>query len=157
MSHLLTTMFFNDGAFSGTDQLSLGPGDIGLVHKLFRCHVRGQVNVQSETGAVGTVNANFWVWGVNIVPHGDSPDDVIESADSDAWLIRGQIGYNDYVTTWAPSSDDCGVLGGFGLTDEWAGQLNLAGAEMDLYFCIKTATTALPNANVFTTVRLWWY
>jgi hypothetical protein len=156
MSHLLSTFYFNSSAFSGSSQESIGPLEIGDVNKLFRCHARGAINAEAQTLATGGVMANFWVWGVNIVPHGDSPDDVITSSDSDAWLIRGQAGLNDYVSTWAPSTDDCGVFFGYGITDEWAGQLSLAGAASDMYLCIKSATSGLPNANVFATVRLWW-
>jgi len=156
MSHLLTTFFLDSSAFGGSSQLSLGPNDIGFVNKLFRCHVRGEINVQGQTLGTGSVGANFWAWGINIVPHGDTPDDVITSSDSDAWLIRGQAGRDDYISTWAPSTDECGIFAGYALADEWAGQLSLGDAEFDLYMCVKTATTALPNANLFATVRLWW-
>jgi hypothetical protein len=156
MSHLLTTMYWNTDSFSGTDQLNEGAFEFGTVNKLFRCHVRGAVNVQAGTFDDTSIWTNNLAWGVQVIPHGDSPFDVVDSSDSDTWIIRGQIGFNDVAVGWAPNTDNSAVLSAVTIRDEWAGQLNLAGANMDCYLSIKASVGSASNFNTTGTIRWWW-
>jgi hypothetical protein len=156
MSHLLTTFFWANSSFSGSGQDNEGPFHVGNVNKFFRFEVRGEVNYQGATVSTSSVFANIIAWGVQIVPHGNSPEDVVTSADSDTWLMRRQVGSEDSFTTWAPSTDDAGVLASNAIADDWAGQLALGGADMDCYLSLKPTTGSVANANTFGTIRLWW-
>lgn len=156
MSHLLTTFFWTNSSFSGSSQLSLGAFFIGDVNKVFKVKVRGQQNYQGQSIGDTSVSANLAAWGVCTVPHGSSPLDVITSSDSDSWFIRTQIGLDDHEGVWAPNTDTAAHISSAAMVDEWAGQLSFGGAATDLYVCIKTVSSALPDLNTFGAVRLWW-
>jgi hypothetical protein len=156
MSHLLTTFFWNNAAFSGAGQLNIGPFFVGFVNKFFRAEVRGQVNYQGVVLGSASVQANFLAWGVQQVPHTTAALDVITSADSDTWFVRRQSGTDDSVIAWAPSTNNAAVLVTNETADDWAGQLAI-GANQDVFISFKTSTgAALSNFNTFGTVRLWW-
>lgn len=156
MSHLLTTFFWSSSSFSGSGQNAFGPFRVGLVNKLFKLQTRGGINFQGAVLNSSGVTANFLSWGVCIVPHGTSPPDVITSFDSDTWIARRQTGLDDTLVGWAPDTSNGAVLGGFGITDDWAGQLSYGHNDQDLYFCVKALVGSLANANTFGTCRLWW-
>jgi hypothetical protein len=156
MSHLLTTMFWNTNSFSGSGQLNEGAFNFGDVNKLFRCHVRGAINFQGASVGDSSVFTNNLTWGVQVIPHGNSPFDVVTSTDDDTWIIRGQVAFNDTVVGWAPNTDTAGVLATVAVRDEWAGQLNLAGANMDCYLSIKASVGSAANFNTTGTIRWWW-
>lgn len=156
MSHLLTTFFWTTTSYSGSGQIDEGPFHIGLVNKLFKAEVRGAIGHQGGTIDTSSVLSNYTAWGLQIVPHGNSPLDVITSSDSDSWLMRRQTGTDDLAMTWAPSTDTAGLLQSTAVADDWAGQLNLAHADMDCYLSLKPTIGSVANNNTLGTIRLWW-
>jgi len=156
MGHQLSTFYWSTDSFSGVGQLNEGPFHIGVVNKIFRARVRGAINFQGETITATSVAANLPAFGLQIGPHGFVPDDVGSSPDDDSWLVRRQTGSADTMISWAPASDDAAQLASLTVADDWAGQLALSGADMDVYLLIQTTTTALPNFNTFGSTRLWW-
>jgi hypothetical protein len=156
MTHLLTTMFWSTSSFSGTSQLNEGPFHMGTVNKLFRFQVRGLINYVGTAVTDMSITANLPAFGVQQVPHGNSPNDVISSTDNDTWLVRRQTGENDTMGSWAPSSDTGVLFVQNAVRDDWAGQLAI-GADTDVYLSIKTSTgQTLPDFNTFGTIRVWW-
>lgn len=153
---LKTTFFFTTPSFSGASQLNIGPFFVGFVDKFYKVEVHGQVNYQGELFGSSSVLVNFPAWGVQQIPQGSAAADVITSFDGDAWFIRRQLGQDDNTAAWAPSTDTSAVLITNTLVDRWAGQLAVGG-DTDVWFSMKSANgSALPNLNVFGTIRLWW-
>jgi len=156
MSHLLTTFFWSTDAFSGSGQLNEGPFHVGTVTKFFRFEVNGEMNFQGASLADTGVLSNGGAWGLQQVPHGADSEDVISSTDNDTWLIRRQIGSQDVLTSWAPTSDVGAILVSSVVEGSWAGQLAI-GADTDVYLSVKNSVGgSLSNFNTFGTIRLWW-
>lgn len=156
MSTKAEVVYPSTSSFSGTSQLNLGPYTVPTVGRLLRTEVRGMINVQGSTISVSSVTANFGLWGVQWVPTGNAPSDIVTTADGPQFPIREQVGNKDLITTWAPSTDDAALLFNFGLRSFWAGQLHI-GQTIDLYLSLRAPTGAsLSNANLFASLRFWW-
>lgn len=156
MTTLVEVVYPSTSSFSGTSQLNLGPYFVPDVKRLLRAEVHGAVNFQGATISVSSVVANFQLWAVQWVPHGSSPADIVTTADGDQWLMRQQLGQDDALTTWAPSTDAAALLASLALNGWWAGQLAINGS-IDLYLSLKAPTGAsIPNMNLFASLRFWW-
>jgi hypothetical protein len=154
--HLLYSLTWLNGSFSGSSQIAMGPFPMGDVNKLFKLQARGAINFQGSTIATTTIWANFLTWGVCLVDHGSSPPDVLTSSDNDAWLIRTGLGSTDLINAWAPSTDSAGALGTFAMDGEWAGQTSYGGASQDVWICLRAFAGAVASANSLGQVRLWY-
>jgi hypothetical protein len=155
VSHLLYSLTWLNGSFSGSGQIAMGPFPMGDVNKLFKLQARGAINFQGAVIGTSSVFANLLTWGVCLVPHGDSPPDVLTSSDSDAWLIRTGVGSTDVAATWAPNTDSAGSLAALAMDGEWAGQLSYGGAAQDVFVCLRAFTGSIANANSMGQARLW--
>jgi hypothetical protein len=156
MGHLLTTFYWSTSSFSGIGPLHEGPFFVGTLNKLFRAEVRGQVNYQASVVGPASVGVNSPAWGLQQVPHGSAANDPVTSTDDDTWLIRRQIGQDDYLTSWAPNTANANILAGSEVSDSWHGQLAI-GAATDLFLSFKSSSgIAIGNMNTFGTIRIWW-
>jgi hypothetical protein len=155
VSHLLYSLTWLNGSFSGSSQIAMGPFPMGNVNKLFKLKARGAINFQAGTISTSTVISNYLTWGVCLIPHGNSPPDVLTSSDSDAWLIRTGLGSTDLVNAWAPSTDTAGAQLSYSMDDDWAGQLSYGGAAQDVFICLRAFSGSVANANTLGQVRLW--
>jgi hypothetical protein len=155
LPHLLFTLTWLNNTFSGSSQVAMGPFPMGNVNKMFKLEARGAINFQAGTISTSSVISNFLTWGVCLVPHGNSPPDVLSSADSDAWLIRTGLGSNDLVNAWAPSTDTAGAQISYAMDGKWAGQLSYGNTAQDVFICLRAFAGAVSNANTLGQCRLW--
>jgi hypothetical protein len=155
VSHLLYSLTWLNGSFSGSSQVAMGPFPMGDVNKLFRLEARGAINAQGASISTSSVVSNFVTWGVCLVPHGNSPPDVLTSSDSDTWLIRTGLGSTDLFTSWAPSTDTAGSLLSYAMNGDWAGQLSYGGNSMDAFVCLRAFTGSIADSNSLGQARLW--
>jgi hypothetical protein len=155
VSHLLYSLTWLNSSFSGSSQIAMGPFPMGDVNKLFKLQAHGAINFQGATVATSSVFANFLTWGVCLVPHGNSPPDVLTSSDSDAWLIRTGLGNTDFAIGWAPSTDNAGNIGSYAMDGDWAGQQSYGGASQDVFVCLRAFVGSVANANSMGQARLW--
>lgn len=156
MATLVEVVYPSTSSFSGVAQLNLGPYLVPDVKRLLRAEVHGAINFQGATIAVSSVAANFQLWAVQWVPHGSAAADVVTTADGPNWLMRQQVGQDDSYTTWAPSTDNAGLLVSYGLNGSWAGQLAI-NTSIDLYMSLRAPTgVSVPNENLFASLRFWW-
>lgn len=156
MSTQVEVVYPSTSAFSSAAQLNLGPYFVPSVRKLLRAEVHGQINFQGVTLGVASVLANFQLWAVQWVPHTAAPADCVTTADGPNWLVRQQVGTDDLVTSWTPSTNVAAVLVTAGLEGSWAGQLPIGG-DIDLWLSAKAPTgVVIPNMNLFASLRFWW-
>lgn len=156
MSTKTEVVYPSISSYSGSSQLNLGPYNVPTVGRLLRAEVRGQFNYQGANYDASSVLANLALWAVQWVPAGDSPSDVVTTADGPQFLIREQMGTEDILTSWAPSTDVSALLLSYGLRSFWAGQLHI-GESIDLYMSLRAPTSVtLANFNLFASLRFWW-
>jgi hypothetical protein len=156
VSKQLTTFLWSTSFFTGTSQLNEGPFNIGDVHKIFRAEVHGMVNFEGTDLGLASVLANVGVWGLQWGAAGYTARDIISDPDSDGWLMRQQFGATDTIVGWSPQTADAAVLHSYVITNKWAGQLDLGGANTDCYLVFEGHTAGLDNLNTFGSIRLWW-
>lgn len=153
---LVEVVYPSTSSFSGTSQLDIGPFFVPSVNTLLRVEISGRFNSQGAVFGSSSVEANLLLWGVQYVPTGSAPADVVTSADGPQWLFRQQLGNTDNRVSWAPDTDTAAVLGAAGTTGEWAGQ-QLGLGNIDLWFSARTPTgVAQGNVNYFGSIRFWW-
>lgn len=156
MTIQVATVYPSVSSFSGTGQLDIGPYFIPSPKRLIRAEVRGMVNFQAFSLSNVGVLANFQLWAVQYADHGSAPANIVTTADGLPWLIREQLGHEDYVSAWAPTSGPGIVLSGSTLRAEWAGQTDI-GRDIDLWLSLRPPTgVSVANQNVFASLRFWW-
>lgn len=143
-------------SFAGTGQLNIAMGS-GPVDILTRVQVRGKVNFEALTFGTSSVEANFQLWAVQWVPHGNPVNDIVSTADGSTFPIRRQLGSGESRMAWTPATNSGLALITVDLTDDWAGQLRI-GQTIDWWFCMNPPTgAAIANMNVYASFRWWWY
>lgn len=148
--------YYLQGSMSGTAQINQGPFHIGAVNQLLQLEAVGGLNFQSFTDVTPFVLTNDILWGVQLVPHGSAPLDVLTSTDNYQWPIRQMIAPIGYDAVYAPSSATSVVLAGFPLTKLWRGQLMLQ-ADTDMYLSFgRPFGGSFLNANAVGDLRAWW-
>lgn len=144
------------GTFNSNAQLNFGPYGPTSVVTILRAEVRGNINWQGEPLALASVLANFQMWGLQWVPHGNAALDVVSSGDDDHWLLREQVAGQDKLAAWTPVTNTAAVLWTEQVRGDWAGQLAI-GASIDLYLSMRAPTgVVIPNMNFFGSIRWWW-
>jgi|GEM_PF-2485329 len=143
-------------SFDSASQLNIGPYLVPDVKTLIRVESRGRVNFQGVSSVWNTVLANTLLWAVQWVPHGDTPNDVVTTADGLPWLIRQQLGTADSRVFWTPDSSSGTIISSDSLEADWAGQLPV-NESIDLYLSARTPTGGSSgNLNVYGSLRFWW-
>lgn len=143
-------------SFNAAGQLNFGPYPSGVISKLLRAEVRGQINFQAVTVGAASVDANFQLFGLQWVAHGAAALNVVSSADDDHWLIREQTGTNDARIFWTPAANTISRMRSYVTKADWAGQLPI-GVSADLYLSFNSPTgVVIDNMNYFGTIRWWW-
>ena len=156
MSTKQAVVYPSSSSFVGTAQVNLGPYNIPTVGRLLRVEVRGQVNFQTTTFGSASVLANTILWAVQWVPQGNGASDIITTADGPQFPIREQLGQQDLLGFWAPSTDTAALCAALGLRSFSAGQVHV-GESIDMYLSLKTPTgVSFGNANLFASLRFWW-
>ena len=156
MTALKIVFYPSTGAFSGSGQLELGPFHVGVINKLTQVRLNGSANFEAAALIPTGIIANLAIYGIQWVPHGNSPGDVVLSAYDDTWPIRHQWGVTDWGTSWTPTANDANVMNTWGIWGHWAGQLAI-GADTDLWFLLKSPTgQAIDNFNLFASLEAWW-
>lgn len=156
MATLAAVVYPSSVSFSGSGQTDLGPYIVPTCQTLIRAEVRGLVNYLGEGFGPTSVYANFLLWAVQWVPHGDPPANIVTQADGLQWLIREQTGTLDQQVAWSPSTADAVVLSSLATVANWGGQLPV-NQSVDLYLSFRPPQdVSVSNTNYIGSLRFWW-
>jgi hypothetical protein len=138
--------FYGDNISSPNTADTFGPYVIDVtMNKL--THVKANISF-GEAGASfapGSLLIGAVIWGVEWVPHGDSPYVLPADAGAGNFLWSRSTSSNAQGSaTWTPTTDNAEIITYWGATEEWNGQLYM-GQEIDLYLAYGIfATETLP-------------
>lgn len=157
MATLVEVVYPTNTAFGGTGQLNIGPFTVPIVQTLFRTEVRGRVNFFAGDYTDGDFALeNVLLWGLQWVPEGDPPNDIVTSSDGPSWLIRESLGTHDKHFFWAPNTDTGVLYQSLATKADWAGQLPI-NQSIDLWFSSRAPTGVAPQKlNMYGSIRFWW-
>jgi len=118
---------------SPTSELQFGPYNLGSCTKLLRVTASLVNTYLTGDLVIGQAVVPALVWGVQWVPHGNSPLNLPASAFH-ASFLWAKIIHDDanIAFTWSPSTDTAGNGSVDAVTEEWRGQLPI-GMNIDLY------------------------
>lgn len=134
--------FYGDNLGSADTGHQYGPYELGSCSKLL--HVTCGLTISTPGAALaGTaLLVNTIIWGVQWVPHGDSPLALPGFAFDTQFLWALTLGTDLGISAaWAPNTDNGAVLTGNVVSHEWRGQLPI-NETIDLYL-----TTAVTNSD----------
>jgi hypothetical protein len=144
-------MAINRASFNGNNygspesELQFGPYNLGSCTKLLRVTASLTNSNVAGTYDVGQALTGPFIWGVQWVPHGNSPLSLPADAFEANFLWVRNIHTDGYGTlTWAPSSDTAGSGTVDIATYEWRGQLPI-GQDIDLYVTMADLVTGAPS------------
>lgn len=143
-------------SYSGAGQLDIGPFYVPSVFWLLRLYLHGKNNYQAAVFGATSVEANYELYAVQWVPHGDPPFNIVTQADGANFPIRRQIGSQETRITWDATSSTANVIVTQPLEGKWAGQ-TVIGSDIDIYLSMRPPSgSSVGNHNTFASIRYWW-
>lgn len=124
--------------------------------KLLRVEVRGAITYPASTyTSSATGYANPVMYGIQAIPHGNTPLALPANITAADWLVVEQREPGEASIAWAPSTDTSAAFAGGGYSLDWAGQ-KYYNADTDLVITDgQSAGYSLTWMN-FGTMRIWY-
>lgn len=132
--------FFDNTFASAATQQDIGPFNPGTVNRIFEVSVHGLLSHESSPVNTPYVVGDDLLWGLQWVAHGAGSQAILTSAPGDQWLWRQNVAYrNDWATTFAPSSATGVLQTAQSLWQDYKGQGNKPGSNIDVYISVQSA------------------
>lgn len=138
-----------------------GGGSLALIAlpagiKLFRAEVHGTVSHPiGTTTTSGTQFDGSLMWGIQGIPHGNTPLALPANITAADWLVVQAQEPTEVTAVWAPSTDTAAVASAGGFSLVWTGQQSYPAAT-DFLFSDGQATGFSSTWESFGTMRLWY-
>lgn len=132
-------LWFFDNTFTNpTVQNNIGPFNPGVVDRIFRAEVSGELSYTSTTITHPFTTTSDLVWGLQWVAHGGSPQAILTSTPSSQWLWRQNVGSRTDIThVFAPSSATGVSQVDASLAMSYSSQGNRPGSNIDVYLSVQ--------------------
>jgi hypothetical protein len=127
-----------------SDNWNIGPFHLGSCAKLLRVAAGVTISLPGDTTSMPEAAANGFVWGVQWVPHGNSPFNLPGDAFQPNFLfVRTTPADGQVDRIWAPSSDTAAVMQNVNSVYDWRAQRPI-NQDIDLY--VSSGWTLTPFA-----------
>jgi hypothetical protein len=141
-----------------TSQINQGPFSINVTSRFLRARVHGTIGFQTTSLTIPFFRANDILWGLQWVPSGNSPEDILISAPDEHWFWRHVAAGNEDVTVaFSVGSGTVTYETLLSTTQEYHGQTIGSVGNIDIYLSIRSifgVTTA--NAVAIGNIEARW-
>lgn len=128
---------------------------IGLT-KILHVEAHGGVGFPIVTTTdTGAGPQNPLMFGVQAIPHGDTPLALPANITAADWLVVEQRIPGEAAFSWSPDTDTAAAAAGGGFRLDWSGQ-KYYGADTDLVFTDGQSTGFSLTWSCWGTMRVWW-
>jgi hypothetical protein len=131
--------YFDNSTSTPATQVDAGPFNPGVVERIFKVYVHGNMSFQSFATSNGWIEQQDLGWGAYWVPHGGAHLDIRIAASDDHWFWRHAVATNnDMSRPFAPSTDTASIQSTFSLIDTYRGQGLKPGVDIDVYVAFSS-------------------
>jgi hypothetical protein len=138
--------FYGDSYGTPAASWNIGPYNLGSCTKLLRVRCGLTIAPGEGTLTAGQIAIDAFIWGVQWVPHGNSPLSLPADA-FEANFLWAETVHTDWAFTalWAPATDTAAAFGAETVGKDWRAQLPI-GQDIDLYVS-ATSTISVGNTQ----------
>lgn len=131
--------FWQDTVSTPGSQFDIHVASLTSLGRILAMFAHGELSVQSGNVTPPFVTASDLLWGVQWVPSGNSPQDILTSAPGDQWFWRHMVAHNnDARQGFDTPSTTATTQVSHTLKERYQGQGNRPGGTVDIYVSFRS-------------------